>query len=160
MILTTATTALGEASTKDEPRSLDEYLKIMDVQIPGWQQQGKPVVTPIVRNNETFAVTINSIFRSKGQIIKMKLIIPEKETVPTIMSRISKEHARQLQVGGFDAINDAPPINPFEEYKNSLYINVADRYVLLLEGTEVLDGQTLVTAAEALGLKKLATLPK
>jgi hypothetical protein len=74
------------------------------------------------------------------------------------MSRISKEHARKLQVDGFEAVSDAYPINPFEEYKNSLYINVADRYVLLLEGIEVLDVQTLITAAEALGLKKLATL--
>jgi hypothetical protein len=159
IILATATTAQGKESDKGEPRSLDEYVKFMEFQIPGWQQQVKPYVKPVVKNDETTVITINTIFQSGMQKLEIKLIIPEKENVATMMGRVPKEDARPVQVDGFDAVQIAPPPNPFGEYHNSLNINVADRFVVVLDGTEILDPQTLINAAKAINLKKLAALP-
>ncbi len=160
IILAAVTIAQGTAADQDEFRSLDEHVKIMDFQIPGWQQKEKPVVRPIVKNNETEVTIITTWFWSGMRTINVELIIPGRDNVYKIMTDVPKEDAKQLRVDGFGAIQIAPPSNPFTEYKSVLYINVADRYVVRLEGTEVLEPETLINAAKAIDLKKLATLPR
>jgi hypothetical protein len=160
IILAAATTAQGNASTQADSRSLDEYIKIMDFQIPGWQQLDKPAVQPLVKNNQTAAISINTRFRSGVSTLLIQLIIPENENVYRLLAKAPKEDAKQIQVDGFGAIQIAPPPSPFEEYTSALYINVADRYIIILDGREVLDPGTMVNAAKAIDLKKLAALPR
>ena len=159
MILASVPAGQSKEATNEETLSLNEHIKIMDFQIPGWRRQGEPAVIPVVKANETYAVHIDTEFTSGMQKIKVRLVIPKKENVYKIMGGIDMEHARQVQVNGFEAIEIVPPSSAYEEYKNLLYINVAGRYVVLLYGTEIFDPTTLITAAKAMDLKKLATLP-
>ena len=133
----------------------------MDFQIPGWQQLEKPAVQPLVKNNETAAISINTRGFARGlSTLLIQLIIPENENVYRLLAKAPKEDAKQIQVDGFGAIQIAPPPSPFEEYTSALYINVADRYIIILDGREVLDPGTMVNAAKAIDLKKLAALPR
>lgn len=159
MILASAPAGQSKEATNEETLSLNEHIKIMDFQIPGWRRQGEPATIPVVKANEMFAVDIDTEFNSGMQRIKVRLVIPKKENVYKIMGEIPLENARQVKVNGFEAIEIVPPSSAYEEYKNLLYVNVAGRYVVFLEGIEIFDPATLITAAKAMDLKKLATLP-
>lgn len=142
------------------PRSINDLVKIMDIQIPGWQREGDPRVVPVMQEENIMVTLIIDIFRSDTQVIKIYLVIPAKRTVAETMARVAKEDAKPVQIKGFAAIKVAPPITPYEQYDSSLSINVADRFVVTILGEEVLNPDTLIKVADLIDLKKLAAMPQ
>jgi hypothetical protein len=159
MILTNVTGAQDKPANQEPPRSLSDIVKIMDIQIPGWQRQGDPAVNPVIKDGETKAIVITTRFRSGEQALKINLTTADKTGISKIIANASKEHARPLQIKGFQAFQVSPPVSAFDEYENNLNIIVADRFVINIQGQEVLDNEVLVKVADLLDLKKLAALP-
>ncbi|MGB8990905.1 MAG: hypothetical protein WCD80_02505 [Desulfobaccales bacterium] len=160
MIVALAATVHPVLPAEPAVRSINDLVKILDIQIPGWQREGDPKVVPVMQKENIMVTLIIDIFRSDMQVIKIYLVIPAKQTVAETMARVAKEDAKPVQVKGFAAIKVAPPITPYEKYDSSLSINVADRFVVTILGEEVLNPDTLLKVADLIDLKKLAAMPQ
>lgn len=142
------------------PRSINDLVKIMDIQIPGWQRLGDPRVVPVMHKENIMVTLIIDNFQSDTQTIRINLVIPGKATVAEIMAKAGKEYVQPVQIKGFAAIKVAPPITPYESYDSSLSINVADHFVVTILGEEVLNPDTLIKVADLIDLQKLAAMPQ
>lgn len=148
----------AESTNQSGPRSATELASIMNIQIPGWQRVQNPVVTPVLKEGETEALIITVRFHSELKTLTVTLINPVQYSVARIISKVPKENAQNIRIKGFDAIKVSPPFSPYNDYENSLTINVADRYAVIITGREVIDFETLLNVANLINLKKLATI--
>lgn len=158
LIVALASTVQAAPPAAPEPRPINDLVKFLDIQIPGWQRLGDPKVVPIVKE-KTLVTFITVHFRSGMKRLQLIIGIPGKDTVAQIMEKIPKEDAQDTQVQGFPAIKVVPPLSPYDDYNSSLHVNVAGRYVVAIIGKEVLDPDTLFKVADLIDLKKLAALP-
>ena len=159
LIVALAATVHPALPAEPGPRSINDLVKIVDIQIPGWQREGDPKVAPIMQKEDIMVTLITVRFQSDMQLITIYLVIPAKQTVAGTMARVGKEYAKPVQIKGFAAIIVAPPITEYEKHDSSLSINVADRFVVTILGEEVMNPDTLIKVADLIDLKKLAAMP-
>ncbi|MDD5640189.1 MAG: hypothetical protein PHX53_00965 [Syntrophales bacterium] len=150
-----------------KPQYVEELTKILSIQIPGWQRDGDP--TGLTMKDEDKIQTLAKVkFHSGGQLIKYFEIKIEdngekgSEQMEQIAeAKCTKKYMTKTQFMGFPALQLAPPEDSqFSQYGvvSSLFINVADKYLVTVNGNEFVDLDTLKAVANHFDLKKLAAL--
>lgn len=152
---------LAKPTTPSEPRSINELVNTLDIQIPGWQRLGNPKANPIVdKDNEVgFKVEVKFV-RQKIQAINITLANYPKEMVDKLLTKFSKEETQTMDIKGFEAIKVSSQPSIYKDYLNILYIKVSDKGVLIINGRELLDFDQLIKVANMIDLNKLAELTK
>ncbi|MEJ2671846.1 MAG: hypothetical protein P8168_06520 [Deltaproteobacteria bacterium] len=92
LIVALASTVQAAPPAAPEPRPINDLVKFLDIQIPGWQRLGDPKVVPIVKE-KTLVTFITVHFRSGMKRLQLIIGIPGKDTVAQIMEKIPKEDA-------------------------------------------------------------------
>jgi len=152
----------ADQPTQSVPRSANDLVKILDIQIPGWKRVGNPTINPIIEKKEQIALQIIVGFTKQGiEALDIDLMDAKKDTLDKVLAKIPRGDAEPIQVKGFEGIKLSSSPSVYEEnYKSRLYIKVSDQCLVIINGTEIMDFDVLLKAANLLDLQKLATLTK
>jgi hypothetical protein len=152
---------LAKSSTPSEPRSINELVSTLDIQIQGWQRLGNPKASPVMDKDDQVRFRVDVKFtRENIQTITITLANYQEGIIDKLMAKVSKEHSQTVHIKDFEAIKVTSPPSIYEEYVNSLYIKVSDQSMLIIIGKEIMDFEELVKVANMIDLKKLAELTK
>lgn len=159
--------AQGEPFTLIKPQYVQDLTRILHIQIPGWQQEAEPTGVTM-KEDDKVQTSVQVKFRSGGQLIKSFTIKIEdngekaSEQMEEIAeAKCSKQYITKIIFKGFPALQLTPPEdNQFGPYGvvSTLFINVADKYLVIIKGNELVDLEVLKAAASYIDLKKLAAL--
>ena len=148
--------------TQSETKFANQLSSILDIQIPEWERLASPGAGPRFKHDILTAFTAVVNFRKSNiQNMSVEIIYPLESGAQVINKRMDaslREYGKKVIIQGFEAVTLSPPPNQYEVHSDSLYINVANRYIVILSGEELTDPKILESTAKLIDLKKLAGL--
>jgi hypothetical protein len=136
-----------------------ELLPFVDMQLDGWQPQGKPQGSTL-QSGQMEMSQASATFRSGGKILEIQV----GDGLPAQFASLgaskgfqfetTENYLKQVEVDGFQGMESFH----FQEKKGDLLLNVADRFLVVIKVHGADKGDILTTVAKKMDLKKLAEL--
>ena len=137
-----------------------ELLPFVDIKIPGWTMEGKPSGTTLKQGNVMVSEARGS-FKAGDQTLEVIIMDFLGKTIPFLTGQplqmeSGEEVERTTAVQGFKAFATFRR----QERQGDLNVSVADRFWVKIDGEGIDSLEVLTKAAQAMDLKKLATLAR
>ncbi len=137
-----------------------ELFPFVDIAFPGWTREGK-VCGTTVKQGKVMISEARISFKAGDQTLEVVIMDFLGKSIPFLTGlqvemESSEEIVRTTAVQGFKAV--ATFRN--QERQGELNISVADRFWVKINGEGIENLEVLTKVAEAMDLKKLATLAK
>jgi hypothetical protein len=137
-----------------------ELLPFVDLKLPGWTMEGKPCGTTL-KQGKVMISEARIAFKAGNQTLEVVIMDFLGKTIPFLAGQplqieSSEEVARTTEVQGFKAFATFR----HQERQGELNISVAERFWVKIDGEGIDNLEVLTKVAQAMDLKKLATLAK
>jgi hypothetical protein len=135
-----------------------ELLPYVDIKIPGWTMEGTPCGTT-VKQGKVMISEARIAFKAGDQTLEIVIMDFLGKSIPFLTGQplqmeSSEEIVRSTEVQGFKAFATFR----HREKQGELNISVADRFWVKIDGEGIDNLEVLITVAQTMDLKKLATL--